>query len=66
MKAEVGAPEPRTKIQLDIVCDFEIEIPAEDAPAFRSLLRAGIDALGDDPDDLKAIEIGKSILGEIS
>jgi hypothetical protein len=58
--------EPKMTIQLDIDCDFELEIPHECAVPFRNLLRAGIDALGDDPVDMQAIAIGRNILKEIS
>jgi hypothetical protein len=58
--------EPTTQINVDLVFDYSLEIPAECAAPFRNLIRAGIDALGDDPEDLESIKLGRQVLGEIS
>jgi hypothetical protein len=46
--------------------DFDFSVPGECLGDFKALLRAGIDALGDDPDDDRAAALGKELLDDLA
>ena len=46
----------------DVNFDFDLTIAGECVADFKTLLRLGMDALGDDPDDVRISGLGREIL----
>lgn len=52
--------------ELDEHFDYDISVPGECIVDFKMLLRAGLDALGDDEADKRAERIGRDLLDDIA